>query len=107
MDRKKARIDESSANFKSLRISLLIWQSLVYMVNKIGDKTQPWGAPVFVVIMEDEILFNFTYWVLFDRKLPIQEIMCELIPKFLSLDSNILGLIVLKADEKSTNKILQ
>ena len=47
---------ESSANFK--RQTWILFsetQSFVYIVNITGDRTQPWGAPVLVVILSEKM----------------------------------------------------
>ena len=51
---------ESSENLNSLTEEEEERQSLVYSVKRMGDNTQPWGAPVFRVIELDESPFILT-----------------------------------------------
>ena len=73
----------------------------------MGERTHPCGAPVLVVILDDFMFFSLTCCVRFERKLATQDTRYGLILKWFSLFKSRLGLIVLKAEEKSTKSILQ
>ena len=59
----------SSAYLIIVQSSGLDLQSLVYNVNSIGDRKQPRGAPVFVIILDDMHDLYLTHWDLLVRKL--------------------------------------
>ena len=88
----------------------------VVCVNNKGDSTAPWGEPVlFVTIFEKTVSeqfpfllsFNLTYWGLAIKKLTIQAVRCGFKASLCSLEIKRCGWKVLKAEEKSTNNILQ
>ena len=97
----------SSANFmRGVDVGELLLQSSVYKVKRTGERTQPWGAPVFVVKLFDDLPFTYTNCDLLLKNSNIQDIMCLFTFMSNNLLTNMCGCIVLKADEKSTNKIL-
>ncbi len=96
----------SSANFRSLTEGSLDVQSLVYREKSSGERTQPWGAPVLIVRVLDENFPSLTSCCLSVRKLLIHwqtEVGME---SWVSLGRRRFGMIVLKAELKSTNRIL-
>ena len=61
-----------------------------------------------VIMLDDNIFLSLTCCVRFERKLPTQDTRYGFIENILhNLSNHKFGLIVLKAEEKSTNKILQ
>ncbi len=93
-------------NFRSLTEGSLDVQSLVYREKSSGERTQPWGAPVLIVRVLDENFPSLTSCCLSVRKLVIHwqtEVGTE---SRVSLARRRFGMIVLKAELKSTNRIL-
>ncbi len=43
-------------------------QSFAYKVNRIGERTQPWGAPILIDLTSDSVSFILTHWVRFVKK---------------------------------------
>ncbi len=82
---------------------LQLW---VYSVNRRGLSTQPWGALVLNIRVEEERLPIGTDRGLFVRKSSIQLQRVVLMPRVFSFPVSFMGEIVLKAELKSTNSIL-
>lgn len=77
------------------------FEELVYKIQSKGDKTHPWGDPIEVIILSETDPPNLTCWVRRDiTNLFSSE------NSFARISANIVGDILLQADEKSTNKIL-
>ncbi len=96
----------SSADFRSLTEGSLDVQLLVYREKSSGERTQPWGAPVLIVRVLDESFSSLTSCYLTVRKLVIHwqtEVGTE---NCVSLFWRVYGMMVLKAELKSTNRIL-
>ena len=81
-------------------------QSLVNKVNKRGERTHPWGVPVFKMAHRENILLILTTWGRHKRKSRSQwqmegwTFMCN------NLSNSLWGMMVLKAELKSINKTL-
>ncbi len=93
-------------NFRSLTEGSLDVQSLMYREKSSGERTQPWGAPVLIIRVLDENLPSLTSCCLSVRKLLIHwqtEVKTE---SCVSLFWRVSGMMVFKAELKSTNRIL-
>ena len=75
------------------------------MENKIGDKTQPWGTPVFKIMFLDLKPFTTTCWDRSCRKSFIHRMSDGWTCRSRRRLQRVAGLTVLKAEEKSMNKI--
>ena len=85
---------------------LLATQSCVNREYRRGLSTQPWGAPVFRVRVEDVALPIRTACGLPARKFRIQSQRAMLSPRSLSLVTSFRGMMVLNAELKLMNSIL-
>jgi len=63
----------SSAYLKSF-IASLLHKMLLEEEKRLGDKTQPWGSPVFKVSLVDLIPLKDTCWGLSSRKLFVHRV---------------------------------
>ncbi len=97
----------SSVNFRSLTEGSLDEQSFVYREKSSGERTQPWGAPVLIVQVLDVYFPSLTNCCLSVRKLVIHWQMEVGMENWVSLGKRRFGMIVLKAELKSTNRILR
>jgi len=97
---------ESSENFCRWHDSEWYWKSEVYWVNRNGDRTVPYGAPVLLNTTSDKQLPRQTNCGLSDRQSATQETVDELTPIPRSFSQKIFAWMVLKALEKSKDKIL-
>ena len=99
----------SSAYFIIGMFEYELVQSLVYIENRIGARTVPCGAPVFVIIVEELKTWSpdliDTNCGLFVRKSKIHKEVFLAIPMFKSLGIIRWGWIVLKALEKSIKSV--
>ncbi len=94
----------SSANFRSLTEGSLDVQLFVYREKSNGERTQPWGAPVLIVRVPDENFPSFTACCLSVRKLVIHWQMEVGTESCVSLFWRVSGMMVLKAELRSTNR---
>ena len=77
----------------------------VYIENKMGDRTQPWGTPVFKTMFLDVKPLTTTCWGLSNKKYFIHKIRVGLTSNSRRRSHRMCGSTVLKAEEKSINKI--
>ncbi len=80
--------------------------AFVYREKSSGESTHPWGAPVLIVIVLDVSLSSLTSCCLSVRKLVIHWQMEVGTESWVSLSERRSGMMVLKAELKSTNNIL-
>ena len=84
--------------------------SFIYIENRIGERTHPCGAPVFITISSDSTgslhrgLFSLTRFGRSHRKCLIHRIRAGLTSRFNNFLIRTLVCRVLNADEKSMNR---
>ncbi len=96
----------SSANFRNFTEGSLDVQSLVSREKSTEGRTQPWGAPVLIIRVLDENFPSLTSCYLSVRKLVIHWQMEVGTERCVSLFWRVSGMMVLKAELKSKNRIL-
>lgn len=68
VDHKEARIVMSSVNIEKNVLGFL-GMSFIYMLKRIGPKTEPWGTPALMTLVLDRSLFTLTLKDMSIRKL--------------------------------------
>lgn len=96
----------SSANFTAMLTRSKPFRLLVHSKNRTGEITVPWGEPVDVSMTGEVQLLTLTNWSLLRRKSSIQRIMWGSTWSSCSLAQRMWGCMPLKAEEKSTNRVL-
>ncbi len=97
--------DGSVSKFQDLDRGVFC-SAFVYREKSSGESTHPWGAPVLIVIVLDVSLSSLTSCCLSVRKLVIHWQMKVGTESWVSLSERRSGMMVLKAELKSTNNIL-
>ncbi len=77
---------------------------LVFKAYSRGDKTHPWGAPVFKVLKEERSLPTLTACFLCNRKLKKKRHKDSFIPSTSMWENNLAGTVVLNAELKSMKR---